>query len=249
MLLSGLISAWLVAVNAHSAFDISPIVATITPGQANSSASITVTNGDDNKTPVQISLVNRKPDIEGKEKYDDSSGVDDIFQVYPSQLILNPKEKRTVRITYVGDPKIKQELAYRIVAEEFPINVRDPNKKLERSVGNIFLATRYIGSLYVTPVGTKYDLQGDASPSNGKNGTEMIFVLQNKGTSHVLVKRPKVTMKSKSGGKEFDIPFERIPNLQNANLLAGMSRRFTLPWPKELPVGPATVTVEVPKEK
>ena len=76
----------------------------------------------------------------------------------------------------VGDPKIATELAFRVVAEEFPINVTDPNKVKNRAVASIAIATKYIGSLYVTPQNTKPVITADAIGTT-KNRT-WVFLLK-----------------------------------------------------------------------
>jgi fimbrial chaperone protein len=230
----------------HAAFDLSPIVANVTPSGASATTSFTVTNADDTKTPVQISIVHRLPDIDGNERFDEVKDASDMFQIFPAQLILNPKEKRTVRVTYVGDPKLKQELALRIIAEEFPISVSDPAKVKNRAVASIAIATKYVGSLYVTPTGTKPDIQIEGMPAKGKNGNDMVLTFENKGTEHQILKQ--VTYKVVAGGKEYVLPPEALKQIGSQNILAGKSRRVAIPWPSSIPLGPVKVTFEVAKK-
>jgi len=237
----------LMAFQARASFDMTPIVLSVTPSGGGASVSITLTNADDTKTPVQISIYKREPDLNGKEKYTESKDIGDMFQIFPAQMILNSKEKRTVRITYVGDPKIKSELAFRIIAEEFPINVTDPEKFKHKAVANIQFASRYIGSLYVTPANAKSDLRIEATANPVPGGTQMLMQIDNKGSQHEILKKPKFKFYPLATNKEVVVEGEDMPGVAGENILAGKTRKFALKWPKQVPVGPSKVTVEVAK--
>lgn len=231
-----------------ASFELAPIIAKVSPSGPGATASFTVTNTDDTRTPVQISIYKREPDIDGVEKYVESKEIGELFQVFPAQVILGPKEKRTVRVTYVGDPKIQTEIPFRIVAEEFPINVSDPNRVKDRAVASISLASRYIGSLYVSPVGVKPNLVIDASPGTNKTEREMVLMMANKGTEHILLKGAKFKVVAVASNSEFQLAGTAFPNVIGQNILAGKTRKFVVPWPKDVPVGPVKVTVEVAKQ-
>lgn len=231
-----------------AAFDLAPIISTVTPSGPGATASFTVTNSSDSKTPIQVAIFKREPDLEGKEKYEDSKDSGELFQIFPAQLILNPKEKRTIRVTYVGDPKLKEELAFRIIAEEFPINVSETKKDMKKAVASIALMTKYVGSLYVTPVGTQPDLVVQASLVKEKNEPQMVLVMQNKGTEHFILKQNKFTVTAGSDGKTYPLPAETVASIGTQNILAGRSRKFTVPWPKGIPVGAVKINLDLTKK-
>ena len=104
---------------AHAGFDFAPIIATLGPSGQSAEESFNVTNLDATKLAVQITIVPREPDLDGKEDYKESDKIDELFRVFPNQLVLDPKSVRTVRVKYIGDPQIKSELAFRIIAEEY----------------------------------------------------------------------------------------------------------------------------------
>jgi len=233
--------------SAEAAFDLSPIIASVTPSGPGATTSFTITNADDTRTPVQISLFHRIPDENGNEKYEETKDIGDMFQIFPSQVILNPKEKRAIRVTYVGDPKLAREMAFRIIAEEFPINVSDPNRVKNRAVASIAIASKYVGSLYVTPPGTKPDLSVEAVPVQSKKGNDMVITMENKGTQHFMLKNPKI--KLLAGGKEYPMPAESVSQIGSQNILAGKVRKYTIPWPNGVPVGAMKVSVELPPQQ
>ena len=238
---------FLVGSVAKAGFDFAPIIATLASSGQSATESFNVSNLDATKLAVQITIVPREPDIDGKEDYKESDKIDEVFRIFPNQLILDPKSVRTVRVTYIGDPQIKSELAYRIIAEELPVDLDDPNKKYTKPVAKITLSTRYIGSLYVTPKGAKPDIVIEAKKSETASKS-LIVNITNKGTTHQVYRKPTVKVLSQINGKEFLLTEEEIKPLISQNVLAGHTRRFTLPWPKDLAPGPMKVTVEAAKE-
>lgn len=246
-----LISIFLLVVTQKSwaGFDFAPIMATLDPSGQGATASFTVTNADANKLPVQITIVPREPDLDGKESYKESPAVEDMFRIFPSQMVLDPKGTRTVRVTFIGDPKIQSELAFRIIAEELPVDLDDPNRKYTKPVGKITLSTRYVGSLYVTPKGAKPDIKIDAKKSETA-AASLILNITNAGTGHQVYRKPTVKIKNLGSGKEIILPENELKPLMSQNILAGRSRRYILPWPKGLPSdGEIKVAIEAEKEQ
>jgi fimbrial chaperone protein len=225
---------------AFAAFEISPIIVSVAPSGPDASASLTVANTGDQKTPIQISIFSRNPDERGIEKYEDSKDVGELFQIMPSQLILNPKEKRTIRITYVGDPKIKVEQAFRVISEEFPINVTDADKVKKKAVASISIMSKYVGSLYVKPSGTAPDISIQAVINKDK---KLDLVFENKGSEHFLLKDLTYKVTLISNKKEFAFPLESIQFIGVQNILSGKTRRFTIPWPNGIPREPFNIAI------
>jgi fimbrial chaperone protein len=232
-----------------ASFDLSPIISSVAPTGPAATTAFILTNTDDTKTPVQIGIFVRNPDAAGIEKYEETKDIGDMFQIYPTQMILNPHEKRTVRVTYVGDPKISRELSFRVIAEEFPINVSDPKRVKDRAVASISIASKYIGSLYVTPGGAKPDINIDATLNSGKTGNEMVLMVENKGSQHLILKSPKFKVVSLQNNAAVELSKDDFPGVGGQNILAGKTRKYVVPWPKNVPVGPVKVTVEVAKQQ
>ena len=232
-----------------ASFDFNPIIATLAPSGEASTVAFQVTNQDKVKIPVQITIYPRVPDVEGKEDYTDKAAekIEDQFRVFPNQLILEPNETRTIRVSWKGNQKLTTELPFRIIAEEIPVDVSDPNKKYDKAVAHITISTRYIGSLYVTPNGVKPNLIVEVKNSETANkGLELELI--NKGTAHQVVKNPVLKLKSIGTGKEITCAADEIKDLMNQNIMPGMTRKFHLIWPKELPVGQVKATLEFAKE-
>lgn len=232
---------------ACAGFDFNPIIATLSPSGAGASFAFNCVNPGDTKVPVQITIVPREPDEDGKEDYKESDKVDEMFRIFPAQIILNPRETRTVRVSYVGDAKITTQLAFRIIAEELPVDLDDPNKVYTKAVAKIGISTRYIGSLYVTPAGAKPDVKVEARQSETAV-SDLLLNVNNKGTANLVLRKPVLKIRSLVNGKEIELSGDTVKDLVNQNILAGRVRRFKLPWPKELPPGGLKVTLNVSQE-
>ncbi|MGZ3795078.1 MAG: fimbrial biogenesis chaperone [Pseudobdellovibrionaceae bacterium] len=232
---------------ARAGFDFAPIISNLAPSGQGATTSFTVTNAEPTKLAVQVTIVPREPDINGKEEYKESDKIDETFRIFPSQLVLEPKESRTVRVTYIGNSQVTSELAYRIIAEELPVDLDDPSKVYTKAVAKITISSRYIGSLYVTPKTAKSEIVVEAKQSETAS-TNLILDITNKGTAHQVYRKPIVKVFSKATGKEIQLAEDDIKPLMSQNVLAGRTRRFNLPWPKALAPGPVKVTLDVTKE-
>lgn len=228
-------------------FDFAPIIASVAPSGQAATTSFTVTNLDATKLPVQISIVPREPDLDGKEVYKENPAVEEMFRIFPNQMVLDPKSSRTVRVTYIGKADVKAELSFRIIAEELPVDLDDPKKKYTKPIAKITMSTRYVGSLYVTPKAAKPEIiiEGKKSETASNN---LILDITNKGTAHQIYRKPTVKIQSLLTGKEVVLSENDTRPLMSQNILAGRSRRYSLPWPKDLAAGPMKVTIDAPKE-
>ena len=62
--------------------------------------------------------------LDGIETNQDAN---DDFIVYPPQLIVPPGTQQVIRVTWIGEPEPPIELAYRLIAEQLPINLSQVN--------------------------------------------------------------------------------------------------------------------------
>jgi fimbrial chaperone protein len=232
---------------AHASFDINPITMSLAPAGAKAIGSYAITNTSDHKVPVQIYIVPREPTLDGKEEYKEVKETDEQFQIYPSQLILNPGEKRTVRVSWLGTTSVKSELSYRMISEELPFDVEDPSKSSKKFNASVKIASRYIGSIYITPMGAQPNLAVKAQPDPDAPKQLRVDVT-NTGSAHLVLQKVKVKLSSVASKNEVELSTEELKTFYNQNVLAGKTRRFTMPWPKSLPAGPVKVGFEVLKD-
>lgn len=229
---------------ARASFDMSPIMATVEPTGSAATASFVVQNGSSTKVPVQISIVARDPAPDGTERYTETAEADDDWQIYPPQLVVGPGEKRTVRVTWMGNASPKKELAFRIIAEELPLNVDEPEKKLRVAEAKVQLSTKYVGSIYVAPKGVKPLLTYRAA----RVGDHLVLDVENTGTAHQVLKSGKLKLANLGGPRTVEMFWKDLVPLYGANILPGKTRHFVLPWPGMLSAGPIKASLELDQE-
>jgi fimbrial chaperone protein len=228
------------AIPSTQAFKLTPITMEFGTAGRGANQAFRVENESSNTVAVQISMLSRQMGLDGSET---NTPADDDFVVYPPQVLLKPRQVQTVRVKWVGNPKPEKELAYRILAEQLPINL----EKEKQSGAKINLLVRYLGSVYIVPKAVKADVvlesavaQTDAA---GKRRIELIF--HNQGTAHTILR--DLRLKIQAGDKTIELEAEALPNMAGENLLAGQRRRFTQPWPAGLPEGALRVSFDFKK--
>ncbi|HMP81894.1 MAG TPA: fimbria/pilus periplasmic chaperone [Verrucomicrobiota bacterium] len=216
-------------------FTLVPMVQNFAPSGRKANQAFQVENESGQTVAIQISMKTRTISADGRESNEDA---EDDFIVYPAQLILKPREAQTVRVKWIGNPKPDRELAYRIVAEQLPVNV---SKEQEAGI-NIKIMTRYLGSVYIVPNGAKPAVALDlAQPQRNAGGREELLVqLGNHGTKHAMLRDLRLRIQSQ--GRTVELGPESLKGLAGENLLAGGQRKIALPWPEGIPFGPVEVT-------
>ena len=219
------------------AFKLSPIRMEFEPSGRGANQAFRLENDSSNSVPVQISMLTRQMDLDGNET---NAPAEDDFLVYPPQVLLKPKQVQTVRVKWLGNRKPEKELAYRILAEQLPVDL----DKEKQSGARINLLVRYLGSVYIVPKGAKADvLLESAVPQTDAAGNRRLeLIFHNRGTAHTILH--DLRLKIQAGDKTIELGPEALPKVSGENLLAGQKRRFTIPWPEGLPDGPLHVTFD-----
>ena len=230
----------LAAIPAAPAFTLVPIKMEFEPAGRGANQAFRLENDSSNTVPVQLSMLTRQMDLDGKET---NAPAEEDFLVYPPQVLLKPNQVQTVRVKWLGTPKPETELAYRLLAEQLPVNL----EKEKPGESKINVLVRYLGSVYIVPKGAKaYVALASAAPQTdaaGKRRIELIF--HNRGTAHSILS--DLRLKIQAGGKTVELGTEALKNVAGENILAGQKRRFLLPWPEGLPEGPLQVTFDYTK--
>jgi fimbrial chaperone protein len=150
-----------------------------------------------------------------------------------------------LRVQYVGNNVPKAELAYRLIADQLPVDLGGA----PASGGQLRLLVRYVASVYVTAPGAKPEVAVEAaSPQGVANASKLAVDLVNRGTQHMILRNMTLRLTGqKTGGGEVSIDLDdaRLEGLVTENLLAGAKRRFLLPWPSELAPGPVHATLSL----
>ncbi len=227
----------LVSTAAARAFTLVPIRMEFAPAGSGSEQSFHLENNSSNSAAVEVSMLTRRMDLDGKEI---NAPAEDDFLVYPPQVVLRPNQVQTLRVKWLGTRKPEKELAFRILAEQLPVSL----EKEKPGHSRINVLVRYLGSVYIVPKGAKADLVLESAASRtdaaGKRQIELIF--HNRGTAHKLLGDLQLTIEV--GGKTVVLGPEALPNVAAGNILAGEKRRFMLPCPEGLADGPLRVTFD-----
>lgn len=222
------------------AFRLEPISRVFEPAGAGATQSYEVINDSAEQIAVELSMAERKISLEGQET---TESADDDFLVYPSQIVLPPQGVQSVRVTWLGNPNPEKELAYRMIAEQLPINLKNPEEsQSETTSGAIKVMFRYIGSVYIRPKNaeSKVVLNGITHEKGTDGNDRLVITFENQGTRRAVLSELNLNLTSQ--GSQLTLKPEQLEGVNNGVILAGNQRRFSMPWPQQLPIGEVTGT-------
>ncbi|WP_114393839.1 molecular chaperone [Oleisolibacter albus] len=224
---------------AAQAFRLAPIEMEFDPAGRGATQIFRLENENKEPAAVEIRILARAQDREGEDVL---TPADDDWVVFPEQIILEPGQTQSVRVQWIGNGNPPREQAYRLIAEQLPVELG----QAPTSGGQVRLLVRYVASLYVRPAGVSPALtvtgaQHVAGPQ-GKQQLEL--VVQNAGSARQMLLNP--TLALTAGGRSLTLTGPQLEGLAGENILAGTTRRFLLPWPAGLAVGPVTADLRLP---
>ncbi|MDO9183676.1 MAG: fimbria/pilus periplasmic chaperone [Bacteriovorax sp.] len=176
-------------------------------------------NDSEQPIAVQVSLARREMDLNGIET---NPKINNELSVYPSQLIIPPNEKRSVKVAWVGKDKPTKELAYRLIAEQLPIDLeRNKNKK-----ASIKVLLRYVAALYV-----KDDVfNSDVILKNiSKDNKQVSIEFENCGKKHQVLANLNLKFSDEKKKKEIIFTADELRGMTGENILAESKRVFVFP--------------------
>lgn len=224
------------------AFEITPVSQTLSPGGSGAKGAYEITNTGADPIAIEFFVAHLLKNLDGSE--DLSQREENDFAVFPSHAVLAPGAMRTVRVQWLGDSQPEQELAFRFMAEEVPVNLDAP-----ASDGKVHASLKFHynfhGTLFVTPKGATPDIGVEALQLvRAEDGPRLVVRVQNTGTMRGWIR--KFVLHVVVNGEPFDLTEQEVPALLNLPVLAGGHREVTLPWPANLPVeAPSAASIEV----
>ncbi len=198
--------AWMLPLAARGAsFGVSPIRLDLDP--ASRTGLVTVSNEDAKRIYFRLKLAEWKQGAEGDDSYADSSDL--IY--FPQTLVIEPKEKRVVRVGIKGPPPVA-ERAFRLYIEELP----DPDEPAPAGTA-VAVRLRFGVPIFLS--------QGKGAPK-----PEMVSAASTKGAVRVAIRNSgdrqirfeEVTLTLGPGGKALG----RIPGWY---VFPGATRAFVVP--------------------
>ena len=199
VLKGGVIAALALSLHATAAlaFQISPISQDFEPSGRGASQSFQISNDRDEQVTVTVAITTREADEFGHETLNPTQD----FMLFPTEVVVPPKGVQVVRAKWVGASAPKNELAYRIIAEEVPLKARR-----DTPGASIFMTVRYVGALYVVPRGARPDVKVvSARPVDGAGGKPILeAMLTNQGTAHAILSEPSLKVTAGGVTKQLD---------------------------------------------
>jgi fimbrial chaperone protein len=190
---------------------------TIDLGDGQKQALYLVDNPTTTPMAVEISLRERVQKEDGTEEHP----VTKDLSAFPPQLIVPPKEKRTVRVNYLGG-KPGVEKSYRVIAEQLPLEV---DGKARKGTG-IKMLLKYVAALYVDPGETTPKLMVEKI----EVAQDLAVTVANTGSQHAPLTNAKLTLTSPSK-KKMVLEGDSLKGMAGENILAGSRRVFRLSVP------------------
>lgn len=173
---------------------------------------------------LEFSIFKRSSDANGKEERAPTTD----FVFYPEQLTLKAGEKRNLRVTYQGTGDLSQEVAYRLVAEQLPVNTEKPSDT-KKGQAQIRFLLQYVASLYVSIPKFQPKLEAESfqvAPRLEDGTRTLVILMKNSGTAHQVLTQFQLVLNNPEKKAEVQIPPEELTALQAENLLAGTAKQF-----------------------
>lgn len=179
---------------------------------------------------VRVRLMTRDLTTTGEEI---RGAADDEWIVFPRLITLQPGASQAVRVQYTGPAGIEVERAYRIIAEQLPVDFSEG----AAATSGIALLFRYEGSVYVRPRDARPEIVlADVARAVGSDGAPILRVrFENRGRAHGILEDLRLTVQHATDAgvidDSFSVGVEDLPRLGGANLLAGRAIEETVPLP------------------
>lgn len=201
----------------------SPMIAVFVPSLKQNAQTFSMKNTGSEEMAVRVRIMTRTIDENGEETRADPG---DLFTIYPSQAILKGGEERLVRVTWKGGTVNDRERAFRIIAEQLPVDFSGSGG--EGLSVSLTMQFKYEGSLYVSPRKAEPKISAGIVWQEGKP----FLVLENTGTGHLVILEPQVFIRDPSG-TAYEIPASELQAISGRNILAGGRRVLSISVPSE----------------
>lgn len=198
------------------AFKFNPMTQEISLSQKQNRAVYSIDNDSDKPIAVEISVKRRIMNKDGSEEH--PAVENSLLSVFPEQMIIPAKDKRTIRVTWNGKEPLEKEEAFRVIAEQLPVNLNPDEKE-----AGIKMLLRYVAALYVNPGRTKADLKLKTVDIQGEF---VEFHFENKGSKHQIINNLEITLENKD--QKIILGEADLKNIWGENVLAQTQRVFRL---------------------
>jgi fimbrial chaperone protein len=197
------------------AFKFHPMSQSIELSEKQKAVQFWLENDSEEKLGIELTVKERQMDEMGQETLPDTSEI----TIFPPQVIIPPKEKRAVRVSYSGSSDLKAEKSFRVIAEQLPVKV---DEKTKRRSG-IQMMMKYMAALYVTPQNADSSIEISSVETQA---TKLLVTVSNKGNKHQILVSPVLTINSSN--TKHVLKEKDLQGFAGENVLANSKRTFTL---------------------
>jgi fimbrial chaperone protein len=240
------------AFSAAHAYTITPAIQSFGTSGNSTVRFFTLINDSEKITPVELSVRRHSRDENGKTVK--GALAEDDFLIYPAQAVLMPQDRISIQVRWMGPSDIATEQVYALDVKEVPLP-EDGQEEDASGEGVRFqfkVLINYEVRLYVTPKGAEASMEvvsaGPAPAGGSKAAPALQVVCANKGSKRQSLKEARLVLTSPAApSSKVVLDKVRMPEL-GGTVYAGGTRKFTVPWPDGLPVGPVSADIVVPGE-
>jgi fimbrial chaperone protein len=200
------------------AVTLTPIEMDFTPSGRGSTQIFRLENTTAEPAAVEISMKSRTMTLSGEDELVDA---DEQFNVFPSQVVLQPGQVQSVRVQYTGPAGLDKEQAFRLIAEQLPVDVG----QAPANGGRMRLLVKYVASVYVMPPNLKAILA--VQKTQVIDGKWLAITVQNQGKTRRILKDLTVDIGSVT------LSGEALKGMAGENILAGATREFRVTLPAQ----------------
>ena len=196
--------------SAAHAFQFAPLRTVLKSSGASTKQTYEIKNTKGTPLPVQITVSHWAFDEAGVEV--DGELADDLFLVYPSELLVPPGGSSTVRLRWVGGPALETTRVFRIVAEELVLPMKVKGDVTEPR-GRIQTKLRYKGMIEVVKPDGKPDLRFLAGDLDEDGMLTLLFENVGDGLGTPALNRLTMT---DARGKDLDLASSKFGRIIGA---------------------------------
>lgn len=215
-----------------SALQMNPLSLVLKPSGGGSKQSVTISNESNKPIAVQLSVMTRQQ-VNNKEI---RKPADHEFNIYPPQMIIPARSTQKVRVEWLGAGQIPIEKSYRLIAEQVFVSLD------EKEATGVKMLMTLVGALYIQPNGMKSNLSVTGVK---RHGNQLAVTVTNSGNRHRLMNFATLTLNN--GGQNIVLKDKQLLGLDGNNVLAGATKRFTVPLPKGFQDGAWKASLRVPE--
>lgn len=220
-----------------AAFKLTPIEAEFAPARQALQTFKVDNIGGVAPVAIELSVQARQMALDGSDVLTPTED----FQIFPDQIVLAPGETQSVRVQWTGAVQPESEQAYRLVAEQLPIEL--DGQTAGRS--GLKLMVKYLAALYVRPADPAAVLSAQIRSETRPEGRLAVVRVLNSGNAHLVLQGPMVEISA--GGAAVALSADQREALHGKNILAGVERELLVPWSAALDGGELSVQLKAPE--